>query len=70
MGIVPYIKGKSSDVNSVEYEAYDEDYVDSDAAKENVTPSQSGIFTKFGRSGVIDPLTHDQVQQFQLLHKL
>ena len=54
IGIVHHIE-----VNSVDYEAYDEDYVGYDAAKENVTLSRSGIF---GRSGVINNLEHDQVQ--------
>jgi len=54
MGIVHH---NNSEENSVDYEAYDEDYVDSDAATDNMTLSRSGIF---GRSGVIDHLKHDQ----------
>ena len=66
IGIVHHTEGNSSDDNSVEYEAYDEDYVDylndtnlNNTSTEKPTVKIGGFW---GRSnGVVDVPTFDQV---------
>ena len=70
IGIVHHTEGKSSEDNSVDFEAYDEDYVgylnETTTEKVNLNDTEenslkfSGIFGRIG-GGVVDVPTFDQV---------